>query len=371
MKIPLLDLTAQYEAIAAEVDAAVREIVHSQRFILGEPVERFEAAIAQLVGVDHAVGCANGTDALLLTLRAFDPEPGDEVVIPSFTFFATAGAVWNAGFRPVFCDVDPDTFNVSAETVEAAWTERTRGTIPVHLFGQMAPMPEIRTLAKERGGFVVEDAAQAIGSSQAEEGGRIKAGASGDAGAFSFFPTKNLGAFGDAGLISTNDAELANKLRLLRVHGGAKMYHHDIVGTNSRLDALQAAVLSAKLPHLASWSEARRKNAALYDDLLEDVAEVITPFVTDDNEHVYNQYTVRARRRDELSTYLSERDIGSGIYYPLPLHLQPCFEELGYRRGDFPVAEQLSSEVLSLPVFPELGEDRVRSVADRVRSFYA
>ena len=368
MKIPLLDLTAQYEAIAVEVDAAVREIVHSQRFILGEPVERFEAAIAQLVGVDHAVGCANGTDALLLALRAFDPEPGDEVVIPSFTFFATAGAVWNAGFRPVFSDVDPETFNVTAETVEAAWTERTRGTIPVHLFGQMVPMPEIRTLAKERGGFVIEDVAQAIGSSQAREGGRVMAGAGGDAGAFSFFPTKNLGAFGDAGLISTNDAELASKLRM---HGGAKMYHHDIVGTNRRLDALQAAVLSAKLPHLASWSGARQKNAALYDDMLEDVAEVITPIVTDDNEHVYNQYTVRARRRDGLSAYLSERGIGSGIYYPVPLHLQPCFEELDYRKGDLPVAEQLCAEVLSLPVFPELGEERVRSVADAIQKFYA
>ena len=367
MKIPLLDLTAQYDAISQEVDDAIRDVVHSQRFILGEPVERFEAAVADFLGVDHAVGCANGTDALLLTLRAFELEPGDDVVIPSFTFFATAGAVWNAGLRPVFCDVDPHTFNVTAETVGAAWTERTRGTIPVHLFGQMAPMTEIRTLVSEHGGFVLEDVAQAIGSSQAG----VMAGASGDAGAFSFFPTKNLGAFGDAGLISTNDGELAGRLRKLRVHGGEKMYHHDMVGTNSRLDALQAAVLSAKLPHLASWSEARQENAALYDDMLRDIAEVMTPAVTGCNEHVYNQYTVRVRRRDELRAYLADRDIGTGIYYPLPLHLQPCFEELGYRKGDFPVAEQLCTEVLSLPVFPELGEERVGSVADAIRGFYA
>ena len=403
MEIPLLDLTTQYESISGELDEAVRTIVHSQRFILGEPVERLETSLAEMIGAGYTVGCASGTDALLLPLRAFWRQSEDEVVIPAFTFFATAGAVWNAGYRPVFCDVDPLTFNVTAETVAAAWTDRTRGVIPVHLFGQMAPMEEIGAVARERGGFVLEDAAQAIGAAQCLSAGAmggtagtvegaateadraaetdvgtdqsavggVKAGAAGDAGAFSFFPTKNLGGFGDGGLVSTNDAELAGKLKKLRVHGGLKMYHHEMVGTNSRLDALQAAVLSAKLPHLKSWSDARRRNAALYDELLADVAEVITPAVAPGNVHVYNQYTIRARRRDELRDYLNDKGIGSAVYYPLALHLQACFSELGYREGDLPVSEKLCAEVLSLPVFPELGELRVAAVAEAIREFYA
>ena len=314
MTIPFLDLTPQHESISRELDEAVQTVIRSQRFILGEPVERLEISLAEYLGVSYAVGCASGTDALLLPLRAFWSQSEDEVVIPAFTFFATAGAVWNAGYRPVFCDVDPVTFNVTAETVAAAWTHRTRGVIPVHLFGQMAPMEAIGVVARDRGGFVLEDAAQAIGAAQcsisggADSGGAtdveaalIKAGAAGDAGAFSFFPTKNLGGFGDGGLISTNDAALADKVRKLRVHGGLKMYHHEFVGTNSRLDALQAAVLSVKLPHLDAWCETRRQNAALYDDLLADVAEVITPTVAPGDVHVYNQYTIRAQRRDEHS----------------------------------------------------------------------
>ena len=381
MNVPFLDLSQQYESISAALDDAVAAVVRSQRFILGEPVERFETSLAKFLGVEYAVGCASGTDALLLPLRAFWSQSGDEVVIPSFTFFATAGAVWNAGFRPAFCDVDPVTFNVTAETVEAAWTERTRGVVPVHLYGQMAPMADLGAVAGDRGGFVIEDAAQAIGASQCEasEGstlaGRaaaeaVMAGATGDAGAFSFFPTKNLGGFGDGGLISTNDSALAEKLKKLRVHGGLKMYHHEMVGTNSRLDALQAAVLSAKLPHLESWAEARRANAALYDEMLADVAEVITPATAPGNVHVYHQYTIRVRRRDELRAHLTALGIGNALYYPVPLHLQACFEELGYREGDLPVSEKLCEEVVSLPIFPELGVERVEAVAKAVRGFY-
>ena len=384
MTIPFLDLTPQHESISRELDEAVQTVIRSQRFILGEPVERLEISLAEYLGVSYAVGCASGTDALLLPLRAFWSQSEDEVVIPAFTFFATAGAVWNAGYRPVFCDVDPVTFNVTAETVAAAWTHRTRGVIPVHLFGQMAPMEAIGVVARDRGGFVLEDAAQAIGAAQcsisggADSGGAtdveaalIKAGAAGDAGAFSFFPTKNLGGFGDGGLISTNDAALADKVRKLRVHGGLKMYHHEFVGTNSRLDALQAAVLSVKLPHLDAWCETRRQNAALYDDLLADVAEVITPTVAPGDVHVYNQYTIRAQRRDELQNHLKEKGIGSAVYYPRVLHLQACFAELGYKEGDLPVSEKLCQEVLSLPIFPGLGEDRVTAVAEAVREFYS
>ena len=371
MTIPFLDLQPQYDSISGELDAAVQAVIRSQRFILGEPVERLETSLAEMFGVEYTVGCASGTDALLLPLRAFWRQFGDEVVIPTFTFFATAGAVWNAGYRPVFCDVDASTFNVTGESVSAAWTDRTRGVIPVHLYGQMAPLDEIGYVARERDGFVIEDAAQAIGASQCGTSGTAtSAGVAGDAGAFSFFPTKNLGGFGDGGLMSTNDAELADKLRKLRVHGGVKMYHHEMVGTNSRLDALQAAVLSAKLPHLESWSEARRANAALYDELLADVADVITPVVSPGNLHVYNQYTIRAWRRDELRAHLTAQGVGNALYYPVPLHLQECFSELGYQEGDLPVSEQLCKEVVSLPIFPELGEDRVTAVAEAIREFY-
>lgn len=366
MRVPLLDLSEQYAAIAEDIDRAIASVVASQRFILGPEVEALEAAVAALVGVPHAVGCASGTDALLLPLRALEAPPDAEVVLPSFTFFATAGAVWNASLRPVFCDVDPSTFNVTRETLEAAWTQRTRAVIPVHLFGQMAPMDELNELARSRDAFVLEDAAQAIGA----RARGIRAGAAGDAGAFSFFPTKNLGGFGDGGIVTTRDGALAERLRKLRVHGGATTYHHEMVGTNSRLDALQAAVLRAKLPHLAAWTAARGRNAALYDALLAGIPEVTTPLVGDQNVHVYNQYTLRVVRRDELRAFLEGRGIGSGIYYPVPLHLQECFRALGYARGDLPVSERLSGEVISLPVYPELGEERIQAVATAIREFY-
>jgi len=366
MDIPLLDLVAQYRSIKDDLDGAVLAVVESQRFVLGPEVEALEAELAAYLGVPHGVGCASGTDALLLALKALGAEPGSEVIVPSFTFFATAGAVWNAGLRPVFCDVDPDTFNVTAATLEAAWTPRTVAVVPVHLFGQMAPMGEIVELARRRGAFVLEDAAQAVGARSADG----VAGAVGDAGAFSFFPSKNLGGFGDGGLVTTRDAALAEKLAKLRVHGGRQMYHHEMVGTNSRLDALQAAVLRVKLRHLDGWAAARRENARRYAALLADVEGVRLPHVGDGSFHVYNQFTVRARGRDALREHLTQQGIGSGIYYPVPLHLQECFASLGGRRGDLPVTEALCDEVLSLPIFPELGEDRIGRVAESVRAFY-
>lgn len=367
MSVPLLDLTAQYRAISDTLDAAVLDVVRSQRFILGPAVERFETEIAGRVGSRHAIGCASGTDALLLALKALELEAGDEVIIPTFTFFATAGAVWNAGLRPVFCDIDPATFNVTAETIDAVRTDRARAIIPVHLFGQMADMGSIMALAEQHGLAVIEDAAQAIDAAHHADGVDRAAGSIGTAGAFSFFPSKNLGGFGDGGMITTDDDDLAERVRKLRVHGGRQMYHHEMVGTNSRLDAIQAAVLSAKLPHLDRWTDARRRNAAAYDDALAGLDGVATPSVADGNRHVYNQYTIRARRRDELKQRLDEHRIGNAIYYPLPLHLQPCFQELGGRPGDLPIAEQAAGEVLSIPVFPELDMEQVEEVVRVLR----
>ncbi len=373
--VPLLDLTAQYETIRDEVDAALREVVESQRFVMGPAVETFEAEMAEYLNVPHAVGCASGTDAVLLPLKAMDPSPGDEAVVPAFTFFATAGAAWNAGFRPVFCDVEPDSFNVSAATLEAAWTEGTRAVVPVHLFGQMAPMAEINDLAASRGALVLEDAAQAVGARQRLEGpasrdGWTMAGAAGTVGAFSFFPTKNLGGFGDGGLMTTADDQIADRLRKIRLHGGRQMYHHEMVGTNSRLDALQAAILKVKLPLLDGWAEARGANACRYHGLLAGIPGVELPDTAEGNHHVYNQYTLRVEGRDDLRAFLNDRGIGSGVYYPVPLHLQECFAELGYREGDLPVSEALCREVISLPIFPELGEERLEIVAAAIREFY-
>ena len=366
MTVPFFDLTAQYRSIRSGLNDAVRRVVESQRFILGPEVEAFESELAAYLGVGHAVACASGTDALLLPLKALGAEPGSDVVVPAFTFFATAGAVWNAGLRPVFCDVDPDTFNVTAATLEAAWTDRTVAIVPVHLFGQMAPMAEIQALARAKGAFVLEDAAQAIGARSAAGA----AGTAGDAAAFSFFPTKNLGGFGDGGLMTTGDDALAGRLAKLRVHGGRRMYHHEMVGTNSRLDALQAAVLRVKLGHLDAWAAARDRNARRYVELLEDVANVRLPVAAPGNVHVWNQFTIRAERRDALRAHLEGPGIGTAVYYPEPLHLQPCFAKLGYRAGDLPVAEALCGEVLSLPIFPELGEERLARVAEAIRAFY-
>ena len=374
MQVPLLDLTLQYRQIAADIQRVIPEVVESQQFILGPRVDRLEEELAAHLGVAHAIGCASGTDAILLSLRALDVAPGDEVVTSPFTFFATAGAIHNVGARPVFADIQADTFNLDPAAADAAISPRTRAIMPVHLFGQMADMAAFHALGTGRGIPIVEDAAQAIGARQNLPDGRwITTGSLGDATAFSFFPTKNLGAFGDAGMVVTNDDRTAERLRKLRVHGGRQMYHHEEVGYNSRLDALQAAVLSVKLPRLDGWSEARRQNAAFYDEALNGIEGLLVPPVRPENETIVNQYTVRVLdgRRDALMEHLRERGVGSGIYYPKCLHLQECFAYLGYGEGDFPVSEQASREVLSLPVFPELTEAQKEYVAESIRAFFA
>lgn len=374
MAVPLLDLKRQYAEIEDEIRARIEPVISAQAFVLGPVVEEFEAAVAELLSVKHAIGVASGTDALLLPLRALDLEPGDEVITTPFTFFATAGAIHNAGARPVFVDIERDTFNIDPSQVEAVITPRTRAIIPVHLFGQMADMSTLREIADGHGLFLLEDAAQAIGARQEIDGEWVTTGQVGDAAAFSFFPSKNLGGFGDGGMVVTNDDRLAERLRRLRVHGGLRTYYHEEVGTNSRLDALQAAVLHAKLPHLARWSAARRRNAAWYDERFADLersGKVERPRVLESNESIYNQYTLRVRERDALREWLESRGVGSSIYYPLPLHLQPCFEYLGYEAGALPVSEEAAGEVISLPIFPELEVEELEEVAAALEEFHS
>ena len=366
MGVPLLDLQRQYQSIKSEIDAEVQRVIAAQRFILGPDVEKLEAAIAAYVGSKHAIGCASGTDAILLPLKALQLEAGAEVISPAFTFFATAGAIWNAGLKPVFADVDAETFNMTADTLRAAITPRTKAVVVVHLYGQMAPMDEIMAVAREHSLYVIEDAAQTLGARQYDR----HSGTIGYVGCYSFFPSKNLGGFGDGGMMVTDNDELATRLMKLRVHGGRQMYHHEMVGTNSRLDALQAAVLSAKLPHLDSWAEARRRNALAYNDALAASGVIRTPIVMAGNHHVFNQYTLRVPERDRLKQKLDGAGIGNAIYYPVPLHLQECFAPLGNRRGDFPVSEQLANEVISIPVFPELTSDERAQVVDALLGFY-
>jgi dTDP-4-amino-4,6-dideoxygalactose transaminase len=368
MPVPLLDLRAQHATIRDEVVRAMMEVVDSQLFILGEAVERLEAEVAALSGTRHAIGCASGTDALLLPLRALDIGRGDEVITTPFTFFATAGTIHNVGATPVFVDIDPVTFNLDPAAVGAAVSSRTKAVIPVDLFGQMAPIEAVAAAAP--GLPVIEDAAQSIGARRRIDGAWRMAGEIATVGTFSFFPSKNLGGYGDGGMMVTQDEALATRLRRLRVHGGAKQYFHDEVGFNSRLDALQAAVLRAKLPHLAGWSAKRRENARFYDEALRGISHVRPPVIDPNNESIFNQYTIRVERRDELQTYLKSRGIGTAIYYPLPLHLQPCFSYLGYRRGSCPEAERAAAEVLSLPIYPELSRGQLEEVAGAIRTFY-
>jgi dTDP-4-amino-4,6-dideoxygalactose transaminase len=348
---------------------AVRRVAASQHFILGEEVRELEEEMASYCGTRHAIGCASGSDALLLALMALGIGAGDEVLTVPFTFFATAGSIARLGARPVFADIREDTFNLDPEKAEAALAAhpRIRAVIPVHLFGACADMDAIHAAAGARHVPVIEDAAQAIG---AEYNGR-RAGGMGTIGCFSFFPTKNLGAYGDGGMLTTNDAELARKLAALRVHGEKTRYYHQWVGINSRLDALQAAVLRVKLRHLDGWSQRRGHNAGRYGELLAGLeSEVVPPAVAPHtSRHVWNQFTIRCRRRDELQAWLAESGVGTAIYYPLPLHLQECFGYLGYREGDFPVSEKVARECLSLPVYPELAAEDLEYVADAIRLF--
>jgi dTDP-4-amino-4,6-dideoxygalactose transaminase len=368
MPVPLLDLRAQHAHISEEVLTAMTAVVDAQAFILGAPVERLEKEIAELSGTSFAVGCASGTDAILLALRALDIGPGDEVITTPFTFFATAGAIHNVGAKPVFADIEPDTFNISPQAAAAAVTSASRAVMPVDLFGQMAAIDAVSEAIPSLP--LVEDAAQAIGARRQVGDSWVRAGEIATMGTLSFFPSKNLGGYGDGGMIVTQDEQLAERLRRLRVHGGLRMYHHEEVGYNSRLDALQAAVLSAKLRHLPGWSEARRHNALYYDRAFSDVAEVRTPFIEERSESIFNQYTIRVPRRDELQAHLKARGIGTSVYYPLPLHLQPCFAYLGYGEGAFPESEAAAREVLSLPIYPELTTAQLDEVIDAVRSFF-
>jgi dTDP-4-amino-4,6-dideoxygalactose transaminase len=346
-------------------------VVERQGFIMGPEVGQLEAAVAALSHTTHAVGCASGTDALLLPLKALDLAPGDEVITTPFTFFATAGAIHNAGGTPVFVDIEPATFNISPAAVEAAVTPRTRAIISVDLFGQMAAMEALRPIAERHGLALIEDAAQAIGARRKIDGTWRMAGELGTVGTLSFFPSKNLGAYGDGGMIVTQDDALAERLRRLRLHGGARQYFHDEVGFNSRLDTLQAAVLLAKLPHLAAWSAARAGHAARYTEAFAGHADVCPPYTDPANDHIYNQYTIRVPRRDALQAHLKARQIGNAVYYPLSLHRQPCFAKLGYGPGSLPHAEAASEQVISLPVYPELSEAQQQSVIAAVREFYS
>lgn len=370
MTVPLLDLKAQYNSIKEEVTRAIGSVVERQEFIMGREVGELETALAALSHTKHAIGCASGTDAILLPLKALGLVAGDQVIAPSFTFFATAGTIHNAGGTPVFVDIDPATFCASPAAIEAAITPRTKAIIVVHLFGQMAAMEAILDLACRHGLPVIEDGAQAIGARRLVDGTWRMAGELGWCGTFSFFPSKNLGGFGDGGMMVTQQDDLAARLRRLRLHGGAKQYHHEEVGTNSRLDTLQAAVLLAKLPHLASWSQARRDRAARYSASFAGHSDIVPPVTDSPNEPIFHQYTIRVPRRDQLLAHLKASGIGCAVYYPVGLHLQPCFADLGYRPGSLPETERAMREVLSLPVYPELTDDQVDRVAATVKGFF-
>ena len=370
--VPMLDVNRQNSPLALEIDAALASVTRTGTFINGPACRDFEAAFAEFVGVDHAIGCASGSDALLLPLMAREIGPGDEVLLPSFTFFATAGAVWRVGAKPVFVDILPDTFNIDPADLARKITPLTKAVMPVHLFGQAADMQAIEALALAHKLTVVEDAAQAIGATW---GGR-PVGSIGDFGGFSFYPTKNLGGFGDGGIITTNNDEHAEMLRRLRNHGQHPRYHHHVVGLNSRLDALQAAALGVKLPHVEAWSAARAERAARYLEAfadLEQAGSVGLPKVAADASSVWNQFTIRVKagRRDELHQALGEQGVGSAIYYPVPLHLQACFAGLEHRPGDLPHTELAAEEVLSLPMFPEMTTAEQDRVIEVVGNFFA
>jgi len=374
MKVPLLDLKAQYRTMKPAIDEALIRVAESQYFILGPDVEQMEKNMCEYIGCRHAIGVSSGTDAILIALMAIDIKPGDEVICPTYSFFATAGVISRLNGIPVFVDSDPVTFNINPAKIEEKITSRTKAIIPVHLYGQSANMEPIVAIAKKHNLKVVEDGAQAIGVHYKD--GR-KVGNHGDIGCFSFFPSKNLGCFGDGGLVTTNDDELGAKLRILRVHGGKPKYYHKIIGGNFRLDAIQAAVLNVKLPYLDGWSEKRRQNANLYTKLFKEEGlegKVELPKAIYDgmglkNYHIYNQYVIRVEKRDELIKFLKEKEIGSEIYYPVPFHRQECFADLKCKDEDYPVANYAAEHSLALPIFPELTEEQINYVVKSVKAF--
>ena len=392
MKVPLLDLKAQHETIKEEIEAAVREVFETQRFILGPKVEELEKAICEYTGAKHAIGVSSGTDALLISLMAEGVKAGDEVITTPYSFFSTAGCITRVGARPVFTDIEPFLFNMDPSRIEAAVTSKTRAIIPIHLYGQTAEMDPITAVAERYGLAVIEDAAQALG---AEYQGR-RAGAIGPYGCFSFFPSKNLGGAGDGGMVTTNSDDIAEKLQRLRVHGSKPKYYHRIIGGNFRLDALQAAILRVKLRHLDGWTRKRQENAAAYRRLFREAGlvmqapdclkngcagfpdcgmkgakGVILPPEGPHRRHIYNQFVIRVDRRDELRDHLKKREIGHEVYYPVPFHLQECFSYLEYKEGDFPASECAAKTSLALPIYPELTTDQQQQTVDAIAAFFA
>lgn len=367
MSVPFFDITRQNRALEKELNAAIIEVASSGRYILGKTVEEFEKHLAQYCGCKFAIGVASGTDALHLSLKAAGVGPGDEVITSPFTFVATAEAIAYCGAKPVFCDIQPKTFNLDPTRIESKLSKKTKAILPVHLYGLPCDMGRIMEIARKNQLSVVEDCAQAIG---AEFDGK-KAGAIGDAGSFSFFPTKNLGCFGDGGAITTNSDKIREDLLALRNHGSRKTYHYDMIGHNSRLDALQAAILSVKMPSLDVFFDKRANNAKIYDEQLSDLKEISLPSTSPNAKHVFNQYTIRIQKgRDELFGYLKDKNIGAMVYYPLSLHLQTAFASLGHKPGDFPQSEAAQNEVLSLPIFPELTEAEIKEACSTIRNFF-
>jgi dTDP-4-amino-4,6-dideoxygalactose transaminase len=375
-KVPFFDLAVQFKSIEEEIKLAIDEVFQSQQFIMGPQVQTLEKTIAQYCRTRYAIGIASGSDALLLSLMALGIGTGDEVLLPPFTFFATAGAVSRLGATPVFVDIDPETYNIAPSKIGEKITPRTKAIIPVHLFGQCADMIPLLKIAKEKKLFIIEDAAQALGAEykpmEASEGRR--AGQMGDFGCFSFYPTKNLGAFGDAGMIVTNNPEITEKVRLLRVHGSHPKYFHKTIGINSRLDTIQAAILLVKFKYLEKWTAERQKKAERYQLLFQDLSSSVNgfklPTIQYQNRHIFHQYVIRVPERDRLRQFLTEEGIGTDVYYPVPLHLQECYSFLKYHRGDLPNSEKTSEEVLALPIYPELTEDQQTAVVDCIRAFY-
>ncbi len=365
MKIPLLDLKKQYLSIKKEIDQAIKRVLNSTQFILGENVQKFEKEFSKFCGTKYAIGVGNGTDALYLSLRALNISKGDEVIVPVNTFIATAEAITLNGAKPVFVDIDLNTFNIDPEKIEKAITKKTKAIIPVHLFGQPADMSPILKIARKYRLYVIEDCAQAHRAKYKNK----KIGSIGDVACFSFFPGKNLGAYGDAGIVITNNKKLAQKIHMLRNHGREKKYIHRMEGINSRLDEIQAAILRVKLKHLNKWNKARQKNAKIYDKLFRNMNDIITPRIIKNTQSVYYFYTICVKNRKKIQKKLKEKGVSTGIHYPVPLHLQPAYKYLGHKRGDFPKAEKQSNEILSLPIYPELAEKQIKFIVNIIKKY--